>query len=639
MSVRIPGKYRAIDEKTEPKESAWRYTPTFSEGFGAQVSTGFRMTTTRMAMEEADIYAAEKSAYGVDVMQDEYSLYGLVQDERQKDPRMANALMPEEDWKNSEYYNENIKWNDKFTEQRARILYENYNERRHIDEVIARRQRVAGGAELATGFLANMVGNLPDPVNLVSFMPGGAKTLMGRMFVGAGEGLLGTALADAIVMPDLRNKGENVTWLDAVNDMMAGAVLGSGFGALGHGARKLYDSYHGKIGSEAREVAARALVEDIPSMHEDILSQMQAPRWMGEPAKPSFHNKRVEVSGVIASVETHVRNLSEEMGRASGEKVQHIMEVKLPQIREQIEAKFEKEIRSEAVAYVDAAVDSEPIYQAIRYARSKSSDLRFDRQQVIDLIGREGLKEIESKHPGIFKKNGQPLDNVTEFGFINVDDFLNALSDAEPIGTMKGRARAEYIEGAMKEVADDVDAMALERFGPELDKAVALDAGVLSIKNRLNALLEGKIPRNATPNDFLLAKHAERMGLDDKTRKELMLLLEKAVNDIQFGKDVSIGSLIEETGFYKKMSSEQRQSLDLREPTPEEVVVPEEIIAEYDSRMSDGAEDIEVEKLLDEGKITGEDLVEYDKAKEQIAKNEDSLESALEVLECTIGIE
>jgi hypothetical protein len=47
------------------------------------------------------------------------------------------------------------------------------------------------------------------------------------------EGAAGTALADAVVLPDLANRGEDVGWADAANDIAFGAVIGAGMGAAG----------------------------------------------------------------------------------------------------------------------------------------------------------------------------------------------------------------------------------------------------------------------------------------------------------------------------------------------------------------------------------------------------------------------
>ncbi len=158
------------------------------------------------------------------------------------DPAHAHA-MTEADWKASPWYRKEIPFRPDMTETRARIMAENFDHRRYRDALIARGAEVYNGVgDMALGFGAMLLGGVPDPVNLLS-LGGGmvaasrAATLGGAMRAGAkagaAEGALFTAVADAIVPPDLATRGEDVEFADFALDTIAGALLGGVFGAAG----------------------------------------------------------------------------------------------------------------------------------------------------------------------------------------------------------------------------------------------------------------------------------------------------------------------------------------------------------------------------------------------------------------------
>ena len=160
------------------------------------------------------------------------------------EPEPAHThAMTEADWKASPWYRKEIPFRPDMTETRARIMAENFDHRRYRDALIARGAEVYNGVgDMALGFGAMLLGGMPDPVNLLS-LGGGmaaasrAATLGGAMRAGAkagaAEGALFSAVADAIVLPDLATRGEDVEFADFALDTIAGALLGGVFGAAG----------------------------------------------------------------------------------------------------------------------------------------------------------------------------------------------------------------------------------------------------------------------------------------------------------------------------------------------------------------------------------------------------------------------
>lgn len=154
----------------------------------------------------------------------------------------AHALT-ERDWKASPWYRKEIPFRPDMTPTRARIMAENFDERRRRDRLIAAGSKAYDGwGDMALGFGASLLGALPDPVNVIPFGGGlkaartagslGKAVLAGAR-AGAVEGAAATALADAVVLPDLASRGEDVGFADLALDVLAGGVLGSVFGAGG----------------------------------------------------------------------------------------------------------------------------------------------------------------------------------------------------------------------------------------------------------------------------------------------------------------------------------------------------------------------------------------------------------------------
>lgn len=200
-------------------------TSSLGEYLEAKTSEGFDWTTLRKSIDEAAVERREADAYGLSLGGGEF----LDLDTKER----ASQYMDEKDWLRSPYFRPTIKF-EPMTRVKAQYLAEEYDRRRARDEVIRRSPDSTGRALL--GFGASLLGNLPDPINLLPGVGGAAKAAgFGKAFLrGAGEAVFETALVDAALIPDLQARGEDVGFMDAVADVAFGSVLGGLAGVGGH---------------------------------------------------------------------------------------------------------------------------------------------------------------------------------------------------------------------------------------------------------------------------------------------------------------------------------------------------------------------------------------------------------------------
>ncbi len=230
---------------------ALRETP-LGEYLGAKTARGFDFTTTRLAYDAVRIGMAERNAYGLGDDRPEYNLHRPeLWGPDGYDP-LRPYRMDEETWKRSEYYREGIAYTPKMTRVRARIMAEDFDKRRYRDSLI---ERSPSGARSILGFGAELLGNLPDPVNLLPLgLAGKGGSTLARMGYAAAEGAAGAGLADALILPDLAERGEDVGWQDAANDILFGALIGGLAGGIG---KKLEDRR-----AAVREARLKTVMED-----------------------------------------------------------------------------------------------------------------------------------------------------------------------------------------------------------------------------------------------------------------------------------------------------------------------------------------------------------------------------------------
>jgi len=239
-----------------------RETP-FGEYLGAKVREGFDYTTTRMMVDEDKVARAERAEYGVSKSYfwgggnpydpiTQYDQYRAHQAKRRNLP-----VMGKEEWEASKFYRPGMEYRDDMTGVRAEYMAKAFDQRRYRDSLI---QRSPDGIRNVAGFVGQLIGNVPDPINFIPLgLAGKGGTMGARVGAAALEGAVSTAAADAIVLPDLADRGEAVGWQDAATDIFFGSLIG---GLGGWGAHSLHQRRVTKLKDSLlarhREVHARA---------------------------------------------------------------------------------------------------------------------------------------------------------------------------------------------------------------------------------------------------------------------------------------------------------------------------------------------------------------------------------------------
>lgn len=264
----------------ELSEAPFLATPASGEYLSTHVAQAFDRTLPGRVVEEQAILDAEKAegTYDPDYLpqREARDMFGSFPD--MPELRHAHAI-PEDEWKASPYYRKGVQYRPDMTATRARILSENYDERRLREMIVANGDAAYGPGMKAAAFGAMLLGSLPDPVNVLP-LGGGvrAASLVGKAglkaAIGAGakagivEGAAGALLSDALTLPDLAARGEDVGFVDVMLDTAFGASLGGGLGALGGGI----GGYLGKRRAQAQALLAeRALLR-----HAELLREADA---------------------------------------------------------------------------------------------------------------------------------------------------------------------------------------------------------------------------------------------------------------------------------------------------------------------------------------------------------------------------
>ncbi|MDL2267177.1 hypothetical protein LJC46_04220 [Desulfovibrio sp. OttesenSCG-928-G15] len=190
-----------------------QYIPDTGEYLSAAAGQAFDRTFGVRVYEEADIWWQEQNAPGLAYYKDE------------------------DEYKNSEHYRKEIPYEEGMSNVRARMLAEDYDERRQRERIIAQGDENGPWWYGMAGFGAGLVGSLPDPINLIPF-GGGAVTgtklagmttkqvLASSAKTGIIEGAAGNLVSSGFAAWDLNRKGENLTTQDVLVDTMFGAVAG-----------------------------------------------------------------------------------------------------------------------------------------------------------------------------------------------------------------------------------------------------------------------------------------------------------------------------------------------------------------------------------------------------------------------------
>lgn len=162
--------------------------------------------------------------------------------------------LSKEDYESSEFFDPKIKWDDSFTEAKARLLKDRMDAEREYAYYLQQAQDISDYVGFYGGVIA---GAVPDPLNFIPLLGSFSKPVralqyagMGarssRALVGAADAALLTTLASPLLMAERASYQQKYDAQDVLMDIGLATGLGAGFGAL-FGRVKAEDSFPGRL--------------------------------------------------------------------------------------------------------------------------------------------------------------------------------------------------------------------------------------------------------------------------------------------------------------------------------------------------------------------------------------------------------
>lgn len=162
----------------------------------------------------------------------------------------------EEEWKNSEYFHDDLQWEEGMTHAQAKLIYDR-KVLEHKRQDIISRSDINGPLYLAAAFIAQAA----DPLNIaLSFVPvarvagmSRAAIRANRIAVGAVEGMAGAAIAEIPVLMAAEQEQSDY----GITESLSAILLSSAFGAATHGfAGTMSDAFRAKRLRQLQEFRA-----------------------------------------------------------------------------------------------------------------------------------------------------------------------------------------------------------------------------------------------------------------------------------------------------------------------------------------------------------------------------------------------
>ncbi len=162
--------------------------------------------------------------------------------------------LSKEDYESSEFFDPKIKWDDSFTESKARLLKDRMDAEREYAYYL---QQASGIGDYVAFYSGVIAGAVPDPLNFIPLLGSFSKPVralqyagMGarssRALVGAADAALLTTLASPLLMAERASYQQKYDAQDVLMDIGLATGLGAGFGAL-FGRVKPEDSFPGRL--------------------------------------------------------------------------------------------------------------------------------------------------------------------------------------------------------------------------------------------------------------------------------------------------------------------------------------------------------------------------------------------------------
>lgn len=140
-------------------------------------------------------------------------------------------VMSEDKWKESEYYRKGMRYEPDITEARLKVYAEWFDAKKRREDVIARRD--AGFFEGSAGFLAGIVGSIPDPINFVSFGVAPGASTVKRIALAAAENVGAEYVTQLATSSQREAAGIQLTAEEKMINIAFAGLIGGAFGGLG----------------------------------------------------------------------------------------------------------------------------------------------------------------------------------------------------------------------------------------------------------------------------------------------------------------------------------------------------------------------------------------------------------------------
>ncbi len=173
----------------------------------------------------------------------------------------GSATLSEDEWKKSDFFRPELQYHPEMTENSAKVLSEISDDRQTRQLIERKASTFQSAVGMTTGFLSGIA----EPVNFASGAlavtgigaAGLAVPTLGRMLAvnsvkaaaarGAAEGVIGAAMTEPLNYQSAKIVQDDYNATNVMTDIGLGAILGSGFGALGK---------HLEMRSEAKKAGA-----------------------------------------------------------------------------------------------------------------------------------------------------------------------------------------------------------------------------------------------------------------------------------------------------------------------------------------------------------------------------------------------
>lgn len=247
-------------------------SPTDAEFFKANISEGFDNSTLGVAWDKTkELFsdpvigqAPSPTDIAKENMSAQFENRAPRDLKKEFETKSQVEKLSEEDWKKSEFYREGISYQSGLSKSRAKYLAENFDERKERELILSAGD--TGLKRKTMAFAGQMVGSIPDPINLIPFGAGfKGASIASKVGAGIVEGAISNVAVSAITRPYWQDRGIDSTWQDYVNDLAVGGVLGGGFSLVGSAFSRAR-TRRAETSVKAKSTVAAALDESINAL-------------------------------------------------------------------------------------------------------------------------------------------------------------------------------------------------------------------------------------------------------------------------------------------------------------------------------------------------------------------------------------